>query len=143
MESDSADLDAVAVSQQSGAICVAILSVRGGRVLGVNTQFPDSGILESPEEILDAFIPQYYLSSARFIPPELICSHEVNEAALVSLALSQASNKVRIAFAVRGVHQQFLDLAKTNAEESLALRLSKRDGQAAIGHFAERFGCIA
>ncbi|MEC8308540.1 MAG: excinuclease ABC subunit UvrC [Pseudomonadota bacterium] len=143
MESDSADLDAIAVSQQSGAICVAILSVRGGRVLGVNTQFPDSGILESPEEILDAFIPQYYLSSARVIPPELICSHEVNEAALVSLALSQASNKkVRIAFAVRGVRQQFLDLAKTNAEESLALRLSTRDGQAKrLADFAERFGC--
>mgnify|MGYP002793328825 FL=1 len=141
MESDSADLDAIAVFNQSGGICIAILSVRGGRVLGVNSQFPDAGLLESPEEILDAFIPQYYLSSARAIPPELICSHQVNEATLVSEALGQAcGKKVRIAHAVRGVRQQFLDLAKTNAEESLALRLSTRDGQAKrLTDFAERF----
>ena len=37
MESDSADLDVIAVFQQSGGICIAILSVRGGRVLGVNS----------------------------------------------------------------------------------------------------------
>ena len=141
MESDSADLDAIAVFQQSGGICLAILSVRGGRVLGVNSQFPDAGLLETPEEILDAFIPQYYLSSARSVPPEVICSHPVHEATLVADALSQHSRrKVRIAHAVRGVRQQFLDLAKTNAEESLALRLSTRDGQAKrLKDFAERF----
>ncbi|NCX49036.1 MAG: excinuclease ABC subunit UvrC, partial [Gammaproteobacteria bacterium] len=145
MESDSADLDAIAVFQQSGGICIAILSVRGGRVLGVNSQFPDAGLLETPEEILDAFIPQYYLSSARAIPPELICSHQINETNLVSEALSQTcGRKVRIAHAVRGVRQQFLDLAKTNAEESLALRLSTRDGQAKrLTDFAERFHCDA
>ncbi|MEK9670597.1 MAG: excinuclease ABC subunit UvrC, partial [Gammaproteobacteria bacterium] len=145
MESDSADLDAVAVFQQSGGICIAILSVRGGRVLGVNSQFPEAGLLETPEEILDAFIPQYYLSSARTIPPELICSHQINEANLVSEALGQTcGKKVRIAHAVRGVRQQFLDLAKTNAEESLALRLSTRDGQAKrLTDFADRFHCDA
>ena len=42
MESDLADVDAIAVFEQSGGICIAILSVRGGRVLGVNSQFPDS-----------------------------------------------------------------------------------------------------
>ena len=141
MESDSADLDAIAVFQQSGGVCVAVLSVRGGRVLGVNSQFPDLGLFESPEEILDAFIPQYYLSSGRSIPTELICSHQLNEAALVADAFShQCGRKVRITHAVRGVRQQFLDLAKTNAEESLALRLATRDGQAKrLNDFAERF----
>ena len=143
MESDSADLDAIAVFEQSGGICIAILSVRGGRVLGVNSQFPDAGLLETPEEILDAFIPQYYLASARAIPSELICSHEINETNLVSEALSQAcGKKVRIASAVRGVRQQFLELAKTNGEEALALRLATRDGQAKrLTDFAERFNC--
>ncbi len=145
MESDSADLDAIALFEQSGGICIAILSVRGGRVLGVNSQFPDAGLLETPEEILDAFIPQYYLASARVIPPELICSHEINETNLVSEALSQAcGKKVRIAHAVRGVRQQFLELAKTNADEALALRLATRDGQAKrLTDFAERFNCDA
>ena len=141
MESDSADLDAIAVFQQGGGVCVAVLSVRGGRVLGVNSQFPDLGLFESPEEILDAFIPQYYLSSGRSIPTELICSHQLNEAVLVADAFShQCGRKVRITHAVRGVRQQFLDLAKTNAEESLALRLATRDGQAKrLNDFAERF----
>ena len=141
MESDSADLDAIAVFQQSGGVCIAVLSVRGGRVLGVNSQFPDLGLFDAPEEILDAFIPQYYLSSGRSIPTELICSHQLNEAALVADAFShQCGRKVRITHAVRGVRQQFLDLAKTNAEESLALRLATRDGQAKrLNDFAERF----
>lgn len=141
MESDSADLDAIAVFQQGGGVCVAVLSVRGGRVLGVNSQFPDLGLFESPEEILDAFVPQYYLSSGRSIPTELICSHQLNEAVLVADAFShQCGRKVRITHAVRGVRQQFLDLAKTNAEESLALRLATRDGQAKrLNDFAERF----
>ena len=52
--------------------------------------------------------------------------------------------KVRIAHAVRGVRQQFLELAKTNAEEALALRLATRDGQAKrLMDFAERFNCDA
>ena len=141
MESDSGDLDAIAVFQQGGGVCVAVLSVRGGRVLGVNSQFPDLGLFESPEEILDAFVPQYYLSSGRSIPTELICSHQLNEAVLVADAFShQCGRKVRITHAVRGVRQQFLDLAKTNAEESLALRLATRDGQAKrLNDFAERF----
>ena len=141
MESDSADLDAIAVFHQGGGVCVAVLSVRGGRVLGVNSQFPDLGLFESPEEILDAFVPQYYLSSGRSIPTELICSHQLNEAVLVADAFShQCGRKVRITHAVRGVRQQFLDLAKTNAEESLALRLATRDGQAKrLNDFAERF----
>ena len=145
MESDSADLDAIAVFEQSGGICIAILSVRGGRVLGVNSQFPDAGLLETPEEILDAFIPQYYLASARVIPSELICSHEINEINLVSEAMSQAcGKKVRIAHAVRGVRQQFLELAKTNAEEALALasRNSRWSGETTHG-FCERFNCDA
>ena len=141
MESGSADLDAIAVHQQSGGVCVAILSVRGGRVLGVNSQFPDAGLLETRKEILDAFIPQFYLVSGRSIPPEIICSHEIHEANIVSDALSTSSGrKVRITHAVRGIRKNFLELAKTNAEESLALRLATRNGQSKrLQDFAERF----
>jgi excinuclease ABC subunit C len=130
MESDLDDLDVLAATELGGAVCVAILSVRGGRVLGVNTQFPEVGLAESMGQILDALIPQYYLSSVRSIPSELITSHEISDAALVATALSQAGGrKIRLAHAVRGVRQQFLELARTNATESLGLRLATRDGQ--------------
>ncbi len=141
MESESADLDAIAVHQQGSGVCVAVLSVRGGRVLGVNSQFPDAGLLEAPEEILDAFIPQFYLMSGRPVPSELIYSHEISGVKIVGDALSKSSgHKVRLAHAVRGIRQQFLELARTNAEESLALRLATRDGQSKrLQDFANHF----
>ena len=59
---------------------------------------------------------------------------------LVADAFShQCGRKVRITHAVRGVRQQFLDLAKQMLR-SLALRLATRDGQAKrLNDFAERF----
>ena len=141
MESDSQDLDALAVTEASGGLCVAVLSVRGGRVLGVNSQFPDIGLADSPAEVLEAFIPQYYLAANRSVPAELIVSHAIADENLVAAALSQsAGHKVRVAHAVRGLRQQFLDLAKTNAEQSLGLKLATRDGQAKrLLDLAERF----
>ncbi len=130
IESDLDDLDAIAVHQEESGVCIVVLSVRGGRVLGVNAQFPDAGLHEISSEILEAFIPQYYLSSSRPIPPELILSHEIRDPNLVAAALGgRIKQKVRVTNSVRGIRQQFLDLAQTNALESLALRLASRDGQ--------------
>lgn len=141
MESDLQDLDAIAVTEASGGLCVAILSVRGGRVLGVNSQFPEIGLAETPSDILEAFIPQYYLASARAVPAELILSHPISDQVLVADALGQAAgHKVRVAHAVRGIRQQFLDLAKTNADQALGLKLATRDGQVKrIKDLSERF----
>ena len=143
MESDLQDLDALALCQTAGGLAIAVLSVRSGRVLGVETHFPDIGLAESPGEILEAFIPQFYLGSGRAITAELLVSHPIQEDTLLASALSQASGrKIRIAHAVRGIRQQFLQLAATNAEESLGLRLATRDGQAKrLSDFAERFDC--
>ena len=145
MESDSADLDVIAVFEQSGRICIAILSVRGGRVLGVNSQFPDAGLLETPEEILMHLSLSITLPQRAPFQPSSFVRTKSRRRHLVSEALSQAcGKKVRIAHAVRGVRQQFLELAKTNAEEALALRLATRDGQAKrLMDFAERFKCDA
>lgn len=130
MESDLDDMDAIALNQASGGVCVAVLSVRGGRVLGVDAQFPAAGLFESEGALLEAFIPQYYIGSGRTIPTELIVSHAIDDATLVSNALSQtAGRQIRLAHAVRGVRKQFLDLAQTNASETLGLRLASRDGQ--------------
>ena len=74
-------LDAIAVFEQSGGICIAILSVRGGRgVLGVNSQFPDAGLLETPEEILDAFIPRIILlQRALFHRNSFVCMKSMRQ----------------------------------------------------------------
>ena len=142
MESDLSDLDALAVAHDAGVACLAVLSVRGGRVIGVNAQFPDRGLLETNAEILAAFIAQYYLGSERPIPSEVLLAESIADLALVGSALSEAAKRhVRVAHAVRGVRAQYLELAATNATQALGTRLASRDGQAKrIADFATRFG---
>jgi excinuclease ABC subunit C len=141
MESALDDIDVIALNLASGGVCVAVLSVRGGRVLGVDSQFPAAGLFESEGALLEAFIPQYYIGSGRTIPSELIVSHPIDDTELVTDALSQtAGRQIRLAHAVRGTRKQYLDLAKTNAAESLGLKLSSRDGQTKrLDDFAARF----
>lgn len=142
MESDLSDLDALAVVCDAGLACIALVSVRGGRVIGVSAHFPERGLLESNAELLEAFIAQYYLGSERPIPSEVLLAETISDLSLVGAALSEAARRhVRVTDAVRGIRAQYLDLARTNAVESLSARLASRDGQAKrITDFAARFG---
>ena len=102
MESDSADLDAIAVFHQGRWGLRRCLSVRGGRVLGVNSQFPDLGLFESLRKFLMPLSHNTTYPQDAPIPTELICSHQLKEAVLVADAFShQCGRKVRITHAVR------------------------------------------
>ena len=80
-----------------------------------------------PAAIVQAFIPQYYLDKP--VPYELIVSHEPEEAALLSEVLaSQAKHSVAISSSVRGERLKWLQMACTNAENSLLSKLSMSPG---------------
>ena len=67
MESDSADLDAIAAFKQSGGVCVAVLSVRGGRVLGVIVSSLTLVCLNPPKKFLMPLSPStIYPPDARY-----------------------------------------------------------------------------
>jgi excinuclease ABC subunit C len=121
------DVDIVACAAQAGIACVQVFFVRSGQHLGNKMFFPQLSGEESAEKILYAFIAQYYLE--RQIPQELIVSHALEEAGLLSEVLSaQAKHHVAISCNVRGDRAKWLALACSNAENGLHSKLLDKQG---------------
>jgi excinuclease ABC subunit C len=124
------DIDVIAAVVNPGGVCVLVMMIRGGRLLGSKTWFPRVGIEESPSEVLASFLPRFYLagSSGREIPREIVVSAKVEDKDVIESALTeQTGRKVRIADNVRGHRQRWVDLAMTNAEQSLGGHLANRN----------------
>jgi excinuclease ABC subunit C len=73
MDGGTGDVDVVAAFINPGGACVHLISVRGGRVLGSKSFFPQVGIEEEVGEVMSAFLSQYFLSDHdRELPSEVI-----------------------------------------------------------------------
>ena len=114
------DADVIAVAAGNGEYCVALMFIRGGRSLGSTTFFPKAPLAE-PQEVLGAFVAQYYLQ--REAPPEIIVEREFDEMPLLEATLAErAGHKVRIASQVRGIRARWLEMMRNNAEQALTMR---------------------
>jgi len=124
------DVDVVVGVSEPGGVCVEVMSVRGGRLLGSKDYFPRDALESGIEAVLTAFISQYYLGRngpAREIPREILTSHALDDAPLLAEALGQtAGRKVAVRSQVRGQRARWIQLAIANAEQSLATHLADR-----------------
>ena len=112
------DADALAVATEAGMFCVAVLMVRGGRMLGSRNFFPRTSAHTEPGEVLSAFIAQHYFSQDA--PPEILVDAEIDDRKLLEAALTQRANRgVAIRRRVRGHRQRWLDMAAANATQGL------------------------
>ena len=125
VEGDQVDMDVLAVAQEGNTACVMCLSFRNGLSYGTRAYFPKCHGMETPEDVLSAFISQFYMD--RTPPKELIVSHPVEDQDLLQTVLSDVGKrKVEIKPNVRGERARFLDMAKHNALLALA---SERHGK--------------
>lgn len=127
---DAGDIDIVAAVYNPGSVCVLVMVVRGGRLLGNKTYFPKIKMEQDASELLGSFIPQFYLNGfgGREIPKEIIVNAKLPEKALIAEVLSsQLGKKVTIADAVRSHRQRWVDMAQTNAEQSLGSHMANRN----------------
>ena len=114
-----ADTDVIAVAEEGGEFCVALMFVRGGQVLGTSTFHPRAPISEAPE-VLAAFVAQHYLE--RDPPPRIYLSHPIEDAETLAASLSERSGrKVGISVARRGYPQRWVALAAQNAANALRM----------------------
>ncbi|EKF73602.1 excinuclease ABC subunit C [Alcanivorax hongdengensis A-11-3] len=124
------DLDAVALGTRHGLAVVEVLMIRHGRILGHRTFRPDTRGEEDRNEILEAFLAQYYLGERddAVIPQEILLSDELPGAQALQQALQQQwGRKVRLAWRVRGDRAAWLEMAATNASQSLDADLAARE----------------
>lgn len=118
--------DIIGLSLQAGMICIQLLSIRNGQLLGSRSYFPDVPASTAQEEIIHAFVTQHYLhpSFSESIPKEIMVPVEMTDRVLLSAVLSQcAHHKVNLYMPVRGDKKKWLDMASANAHQSLTAKL--------------------
>ena len=127
---DQGDIDVIAAVANPSGVCVLVMFIRGGRLLGNKTYFPKTRLDETESDVLDAFLPQFYFSETRGseIPSEIIVSAPVDNRTILSEALTEkAGRKVQLSDSVRSRRKRWLNLATTNAEQSLGSHLASRN----------------
>jgi excinuclease ABC subunit C len=116
------NFDVVGMVSEQGVYCVSVLYFRGGRSLGARNFFPRTAEGADDEEIIRAFLLQYY--GGREAPAEILASRAVPEAAALAAMLSErAGRKVAIKWRLRGDRAQWVDMALTNARHGAALKV--------------------
>lgn len=117
------EADVLGVRKEQGQACVAVVLIRGGRVLGSRTWFPRVTFDTDSNEVIAAFIGQHYVHEeppAEILVPEAPLDGPVLEAALTA----RNPRGVRIRHEVRGTRKRWLEMAATNAAQGLASRLA-------------------
>jgi excinuclease ABC subunit C len=124
---ESGDLDILACVVSGGVACVQVFFVRKGINLGNKLFFPRIPAGCSAEDVLSAFVAQFYLTHP--VPAKLLMNCALEDKALLERALSErAGHKVSLSHRVRGEKAHWLQLGIANAEQALAARLSSQAG---------------
>ncbi|MCZ6503513.1 MAG: excinuclease ABC subunit UvrC [Gammaproteobacteria bacterium] len=124
------DIDVMVAKKTPGGVCVLVMFIRGGRMLGNKNYFPSTRLNEDEGQILTAFIPQFYLSktSGREIPKEIVVNARLADKALFVEALSvKSQRKVAIADNVRSHRKRWINIAVSSAEQALGSHLANRN----------------
>ena len=126
----NADLDVLAVAMQGASACVLLLAFRDGRNLGTRAFFPKTNGEDSAQEVLAAFVSQYYAEQPP--PSEIVLERDIPERELIQQALAEhAGRKVELRINVRGDRAAYLDLVRRNAQLALATELTSSSAQQA------------
>jgi excinuclease ABC subunit C len=134
------EADVFAAYQEGGQTCIQVFFFRSGQNWGNRAYFPRADRSLSVEEVLEAFIAQFYDDK----PPArcIFLSHDLAERALLAEALTiKAGRKVEVTLPQRGEKAGLVAHALTNAKEALGRRLAEASTQARLlGGAAKAFG---
>lgn len=123
------DADIVAAEIQGSYVCVHVIYVRAGRIIGSKSFYPRFRLSNDVTQLLSAFLSQTYLGDdkAANIPAEIIVPSVLEDAEGLQEALSYvAQRKIKLSMRVRGHRAKWLQLAVTNARESLQAHVSNK-----------------
>jgi len=138
---DHGDLDIIACASKANLACIQVFFIRNGQHLGNKVFYPKMADEHDPAAVIQAFITQYYLDKP--VPQELIVSHQLEETELLAKMLTELSkHAVAISHSVRGERAKWLQMAQTNAENSLLSKLSdKQSLHARFLSLQQELGC--
>ncbi|MDP5308833.1 excinuclease ABC subunit UvrC [Paracoccus spongiarum] len=123
-----AEADIVALHMDGGQACVQVFFIRGNQSWGNRDFYPRLGGAESPDEVMQAFLLQFYDDKP---PPRMVLlSHAPEDPDLTAQVLSgRAGRRSTIGVPQRGEKFELVANALRNARESLARRMSESAAQ--------------
>ena len=117
------DADGLAVYEHQGVFCVAVIMIRGGKMLGGRTYFPRTAAHTEAGEVLSAFMVQHYYRQTP--PPEIVVNSPIENRELLEGVLAEwAGYRVAVRWNVRGHRRRWLEMATANAQQGVATRLA-------------------
>ena len=122
--------DVVAARAREGVAVIELFVIRNGQSLGSRTLRPVHGGDAGEDELLRAFLPQYYLYRSgreRPIPDEILLSDATEGIDVLQRVLrEQTGRRVSIRSNVRGERARWVAMAVDNAELALQQRIASR-----------------
>ncbi len=130
VDGQAVDLDVLACAMQGTHACIVLLMFRDGRNLGTRSFLPKTNGVDNAEEVLGAFVSQYYGEQPP--PREIVLDRDIPDREWIEEAFTVAAGrKVQIKTNVRGERAGYLDLVRRNAELTLASELGSQAAQRA------------
>ncbi|HLB42153.1 MAG TPA: excinuclease ABC subunit UvrC [Gammaproteobacteria bacterium] len=124
---DVGNVDILGFAADAGRVCLQLLSIRDGQLLGSRSYFPHIPTYSSTDEIISAFLMQHYLESSSHghdLPKYIVVTHIISDAAMLERVFSeQAKHHVTIMKATRGEKKKLLMMATKSAEKALLAHL--------------------
>lgn len=125
IEGTQGDLDVVAIAIEAAQCCIQVLFIRDARVLGSKSFYPAMRLENDESEVLEAFLPQFYLRGDQRIPGEVILSHlPTNVDTLAEVFTTKAERRVELRVRVRDARARWRQLALQTAQTNLAAHLA-------------------
>ncbi len=121
------DADVIAAHQEGGQTCVQVFFFRGGQNWGNRAYFPSHDRQLGIDEVLTAFVGQFYDNRPK--PPLILLSHRLAEPELVAEALSLGGPRVVLAVPQRGDKRRLVERIAAAAREALGRRLAESASQ--------------
>ena len=125
------DFDVLACVLRGGLAVVHQLIFRGGSLLGTQSHQPRIPLAESEEEVLTAFISQFYLHGKQMhdLPKSILVDTFLGDRQLLIESLSANRNgQISIAVPQRGDRLRWMQMARENAQITLHAQLAGKQG---------------
>ncbi len=118
------EADVIALHMDGGQACVQVFFIRGNQSWGNRDFYPKLNGVESADEVMQAFLAQFYDGK---VPPRMVLlSHGIEDPDLMAQILTEkAGRRVAIGVPQRGEKAELVENALRNARESLTRRLSE------------------
>ncbi len=137
--------DVIAMARDDEDACVEVFFVRSGKLLG-REYFVLEGIdYADTQEMMAAFLQQFY-ENAAVVPQEILLPEQIVEAAVLEQWLrNKRGDVVYLNVPREGPGKDLLDLATVNADETLKMlkaqwAMDKHRSETALGELKERLG---